>query len=125
MKNYDNVFIWLGLICVVNAGIVAHDVSKWAFLLTLGLYVPLCVFATEKHENRTIGFFVASLATLVVMLLLMFNAHFAFMLIPSSMLVAYALISDRDCLSSVAVWISALLWGAMLFAVNNLMYLLV
>lgn len=121
----DKIFIWLGLICVVVGGIVAHNVSKWAFLLILGLYVPLCVFATERHENRTIGFFVASLATLVVMLLLKMNAHYAFMAIPAAMLVGYALISDKDCLSSIAVWISALIWGALLFVVSSLMYLLV
>lgn len=122
---YDRVCIWLGLICAVIAGVLAHDVSKLAFLLTFGLYVLLCVFATEKRTNRPIGFFVAALTTIVVMLLLKFNLHYAFMAIPTGMLVGYVLASDRDCLKSVAVWVYAMVWGVLLFCINCLMYLLI
>ena len=125
MKNYDKLFIWLGLISVVIAGVIAHNVSKWAFLLILSLYVPLCVFCTEKTANKAVGFFVAAFATVVVMLLLKLNAHFAFMLIPAGILIGYALIADRDCLSSIGVWLAVIVWAALLFFINCTMFLLV
>ena len=125
MNNFEKVCIWLGLICVVIAGFLAHDVSKWAFLLILGLYVPLCVFCTDTKASKPMGFFMAALATLVVMLLLKLNAHYAFMAIPALALVGYSMVADRDCLSSIGVWLSAIVWAALLFFINCLMFLLV
>ena len=126
MKNfYDQMFIWLGLIVIVLAGVVAHNVSKWAFLLILGLYVVMCVFSTERSDNRPVGFFVAAVATLIVMVLLKFNLHYAFMCIPTGMLLGYALASDKDDLSSVHTWLMSFVWFVFLFGTSCLMYFLV
>ena len=125
MKNYDKLFVWLGLVFLVIAGFVAHEVSKWAFVFIAGIYIPLCVFCTERSANKFVGFVVAAFATLVVMVLLSLNAHYLFMLIPALMLVVYALLADKDCLSSLWVWLSVLVWGTLLFCLNCLMFLLV
>lgn len=111
MEKFEKILIWLGVILVAVAFVLAFEMSKVFFILVCVTNIATCigVEAFSEESCYPLAFFWGALAAFIMVLLAYTNAHIALTFIPSAIV--------AGCTSASATRNSMNNWLGIVFAV--------